>query len=199
MEKNQTATFVLAVLAFIGVAGSVTSVLADARHGDSAEHHHGEPVDTQQMLEQMKRMHGGHDHDHDFAAMTDVSLEEMGRVMGLMLDIGLALPPMDARHGRELFIEKGCIVCHQVNGIGGEIGPSLNASDMPQPMNAFEFAARMWRGAPAMIQMQQDLFGDAISLSGEELADIVAFAHDEAEQKKLAAGQIPAHYRDLMH
>ncbi len=96
------------------------------------------------------------------------------------------------------FLDKGCVVCHSVNEVGGTVGPALNAADMLRPMNAFEFAARMWRGAPSMVQMQQDLLGEAISLRGQDLAGLVAFPHDEAEQRKLKTKQIPTRYRDLI-
>ena len=89
-------------------------------------------------------------------------------------------------------------MCHVVNGVGGEVGPSLDAEDMPQPMNAFEFSARMWRGAPAMVQMQEELLGEVITLSGQDLADLVAFAHDKTEQEQLKADQIPDHLRKLI-
>jgi mono/diheme cytochrome c family protein len=105
---------------------------------------------------------------------------------------------MDSHRGRELFLKKGCVICHSVNNVGGAIGPSLNAADMPEPMNAFEFAARMWRGAPAMAQMQQDLLGEFVSLTGQDLADLVAFAHDETEQRKLKNERIPKPYRELI-
>ncbi len=160
-------------------------------------HLHG-TADQQEMLEQMKKMHSDHEHGHDFEAMDDVSAEDMRRVMALMMDIGLALPPMNSHRGSKLFLDKGCVVCHSVNDVGGTVGPTLDAADMPEPMNAFEFAARMWRGAPSMAQMQEDLLGEAISLSGQDLADLVAFAHDEAEQRKLKTEQIPARYRDLI-
>lgn len=158
---------------------------------------HEEP-DQQEMLERMKQMHKEHQHGHDFEAMEHMSPADMRRMMATMMDIGLALPPMDSHRGRELFLQKGCVVCHAVNGVGGAVGPALNAADMPEPMNAFEFAARMWRGAPAMVQMQQDMLGDVIELSGQDLADLVAFAHDEAEQRELEPDQIPARYRDLV-
>lgn len=153
---------------------------------------------TAATVEHMREMHEGHEHDHDFAAIESMEPEEMQRVMRAMTDIGLVVPPMDAHHGRELFMSKGCIACHQVNGVGGEIGPSLNAADMPSPMNAFEFAARMWRGAEAMIDMQQDLLGGQISLTGQELLDLVAFAHDEAEQRKVSKDDVPARFRELI-
>ena len=128
------------------------------------------------VIEQMREAHADHDHHHDFEAMEAMSPEEMARVMDAMLDVGLAMRPMDPAHGRHLFVDKGCIVCHSAGGVGGEIGPSLNAEDMPKPMNVFEFAARMWHGAEAMAAMQRQLFGEQTRLTGQELADIIAFA-----------------------
>ena len=195
MKGYFTVVCVLAAMLGLALADGARRTPAWADDGHA---HAGAPVDEQQMLEQMKKMHGGHEHAHDFAAMEALSHQEMGRIMGLMMDIGLALPPMDSKRGCTLFVDKGCVVCHVVNGVGGEVGPSLDAADLPPTMNAFEFSARMWRGAPAMVQMQEDLMGGAISLTGEELADLVAFAHDEAEQKELTAAQIPERYRKLI-
>ena len=109
-----------------------------------------------------------------------------------------ALPPMNARRGRKLFAEKGCAVCHSINGVGGHIGPSLDWSNMPEPMDAFGFIARMWRGAPSMALMQEDIFGDIIALTGQDLVDLVAFAHDPEEQKKLTKDQIPQRLRNIL-
>ena len=97
--------------------------------------------------------------------------------------------------GHLLFINKGCIVCHAVNGVGGDVGPALNASDMPSPMNVFEFAARMWKGAPAMVAMQQEELGDVIQLTGQNLADIIAFVHDGEMQKTVAIDQVPKRWK----
>lgn len=95
-------------------------------------------------------------------------------------------------------MEEGCIVCHSINGVGGEVGPSFDAADMPQPMNAFEFAARMWRGAPAMAQMQENLLGEMISLDGQELADIVAFVHDQEVQSRITVADIPHKFKEMI-
>jgi len=162
------------------------------------EEEHDQTTKPGAIVEEMKEMHKGHGHGHDFEAIERVSPDEMSRIMRAMMDIGLVVPPMNAHSGRELFVTKGCIVCHQINGVGGEIGPSLDAEDMPSPMNAYEFAARMWRGAEAMITMQRELFGDQIQLSGQELLDLVAFAHDAVEQKELTEDQIPENMKRLM-
>lgn len=150
-------------------------------------------------IEQMREIHKGHEHGHDFEAMERMSPAEIDRVMSFMTDIGVALPPMSSDRGRAIFLEKGCVACHSVNGVGGDVGPALDAAEMPKPMNAFEFAARMWRGAGAMITMQEDeQFGGQIDLSGQELADLVAFAHDADAQAWLKADQIPKKFRAMI-
>ena len=179
---------VVAVLAFIVLStGAVGNVHADGNHPGGHGH---------SMIENMREMHRGHMHGHDFESMDEMSSEQAARVIELMQDVGLALPPMDSRRGRKVFAEKGCALCHSINGVGADIGPSLNAADMPSPMNAFEFAARMWRGAAAMTAMQQEELGGVINLTGQELADLIAFAHDAEEQKNLDVSQIPKRFRE---
>lgn len=46
--------------------------------------------------------------------------------------------------------------------------------------------------------MQQGLLGRVITLDGQELADLTAFAHDAEEQAKLDASQIPPEFRELI-
>jgi cytochrome c len=118
-------------------------------------------------------------------------------MMGQMMGPGLMMPEMDAARGRKLFASKGCVVCHSVNGVGGP-APSLDAATMPLPMNPFEFAARMWRGAEAMVALQRAELGEPITLTGQELADIIAFVHDAEEQKKFTEADIPHEMEDMM-
>jgi len=117
---------------------------------------------------------------------------------GQLVIPALVIPAMDSRRGRKLFAEKGCAVCHSVNGVGGILGPPLDEANMPEPMDIFGFVARMWRGAASMALMQEEVFGDVIDLSGQDLVDLVAFAHDENEQKKLTPDQIPEKLRNIL-
>ena len=188
------------------VAGMSQMAVAAGSHSDSHDEpqakvqptHEDEHDGKKKLLESMRESHGEHEHGHDFEAMEKLSPAELTRVVALLQDVGLVVPNMDAREGRKLFVETGCVVCHVVNGVGGEVGPSLDAANMPSPMNAFEFAARMWRGAASMSSMQEDLLGEVISLDGQQLANLVAFAHDEKEQKKLSEGQIPEKFKALI-
>lgn len=115
-----------------------------------------------------------------------------------MMSPGIILPRMDPANGRKLFAAKACVLCHAVNGIGGTDAPPLDASTMPPMMNPFDFAAGMWRGAEAMQALQRDELGAPIELTGQELADITAFVHDAAEQKRFTLDDIPAEVRKLM-
>ena len=118
--------------------------------------------------------------------------------MEQMMAPGLMMPEMNAERGRKLFASKGCVVCHSVNGIGGEDAPPLDAEAMTLPMNPFEFAARMWRGAEAMVAMQREELGEPIELTGQEFADIIAFVHDAEEQKKFSEADIPQQIEEIM-
>lgn len=94
----------------------------------------------------------------------------------------MAMPEMNAERGRVLFVEKGCVACHSINGIGGHDATSLDAHQMETVMNPFEFSAKMWRMAPAMIAAQEEALGEQILFTGDELADIIAFVHNDSEQ-----------------
>ncbi len=111
---------------------------------------------------------------------------------------GMLLPFMSPVRGRKLFASKGCVVCHAINGIGGEDAPALDVNTMQPVMDPFGFAAKMWRGAATMITMQEDELGEQIEFSGEELADIIAFVHSLSEQKKFTKADIPANISKLM-
>ncbi len=115
-----------------------------------------------------------------------------------LMATGLVLPRMDSANGRLLFASKGCVVCHSVNYVGGVDAPMLDAEFMDQPMNPFDFAANMWRGAETMVIMQREELGYVIQISGQELADIIAFVHDPQEQLLFSTDDIPEDIQGLM-
>lgn len=104
----------------------------------------------------------------------------------------------DAAKGRSLFVEKGCVICHAVNGVGGKAAPALDAADEFTQSDPLEFAARMWRGAPAMVEFQSVELGYVIDLTGEDIAHLSAFAASRAEQKLLLDNAIPGPMRDSL-
>lgn len=187
MPRRKFSTLVMASAVVFSLAPTASYPSGDHAGG------HDEP------LEAAREIHSSHEHEHDFGVMDEMTDDELERLNGFMSSVGLVIPPMSSHRGREIFLDKGCVVCHSVNGVGGEVGPDLDAANMPSPMNAFEFAARMWRGAPAMVLMQEEQLGEFINLTGEELADLVAFVHDAHEQEELSIDQVPEKFLHLLN
>lgn len=117
---------------------------------------------------------------------------------GMMGQGMLRMPQMDPARGRKLFASKGCVACHSINGVGGKDAPPLDATTMDRMMNPFEFAAKMWRGAEAMIVLQRDELGEQIEFTGDDLADIIAFTHHPEEQKRFSEADVPPRILELI-
>ncbi len=81
--------------------------------------------------------------------------------------------PGDAENGRDIFSEKKCVMCHQVGGIGGVVGPDLDyigGRGVP-----IEMATAMWNHGPAMSEAARARGIDRPSFTGAELNDLVAY------------------------
>jgi len=111
---------------------------------------------------------------------------------GFQISSTLIFPPFNPATGRKVFAEKGCVVCHRVNGIGGTDGPNLSYGKYDTPVNAMDIASDLWANASVMIPMQQDELGSQIKLTPEDLSAIVAFIASPSEQKKFSKKDIPA-------
>ena len=108
----------------------------------------------------------------------------------------LVIRPLDPANGRRLYGRKGCVVCHAVNGIGGTVAKPFSAFREPVQMDPFDFAARMWSNAEAMIIEQLD-FGGQIDLTGDEIADLFAFLNSASEQRRFSEQDVPVPVRRL--
>ena len=45
--------------------------------------------------------------------------------------VRLAMPLMNPARGKALFVAKGCVACHAINGVGGHDAPPMDAHKMP--------------------------------------------------------------------
>jgi cytochrome c len=134
-----------------------------------------------------------------FAAVgASLSAPAGAQTSGIAVAPGLVLPSMSAERGKQLFASKGCVVCHSINGVGGTDAAALDATTMDPVMNPFDFFARMWRGAEPMIAMQNEEIGHQIEFTGQDLADIVAFAHNLTLQKTFSEDDIPEDIKEHM-
>lgn len=107
-------------------------------------------------------------------------------------------PLPDPARGRVLFVRRACVLCHSVNGIGGGMGPALDADPGRSEIDVASFAARMWRGAGPMVWLQTLELGYQIDLTGEDIAHIAAFAADADEQALFAENQVPGRILDSL-
>ncbi|MEE9318676.1 MAG: c-type cytochrome [Rhodospirillales bacterium] len=114
--------------------------------------------------------------------------------------VRLVMPLMNPQRGKKLFVAKGCVACHAINGVGGHDAPAMDAHEMEKNlMNPFDFAAKMWNHAPAMIAAQEGAFGEQIYFTGEELADMIAFIHDDGAQHSFSEKDMTPRARKMMH
>lgn len=90
-------------------------------------------------------------------------------------DERLYILPGVADRGRQLFLDKGCLECHSVRGIGGKIGPDL--ADRAVSASILDFAAAMWNKAPAMAAAMKARAIPLPQLQPGEAADILAFLY----------------------
>ncbi|MDA1101943.1 MAG: cytochrome c [Proteobacteria bacterium] len=108
----------------------------------------------------------------------------------------IVVPDVDAARGRRLFVTKGCVSCHSVKGVGGKAAPALDGPEDGAAVNLLDFAARMWRGAPAMQELQSLELGYRIELSGGEIGDLAAFVSSRSAQRGFSIDEVPDLLRD---
>jgi mono/diheme cytochrome c family protein len=112
-------------------------------------------------------------------------------------DPKLVVPMIDVGKGKRLFVERGCILCHSVNKVGGIAGPPLDAPKGGGPVDLLDFMARMWRGAFAMIELQGMELGYQLDFSGEDLGHIAAFLADRNAQERFSERDVPDLIQDM--
>ena len=111
----------------------------------------------------------------------------------------LAFPIMNVVRGKKLFVAKGCVACHAVNGVGGHDAPAMDDHTSLGVISPFDFVAKMWNHAPGMLAAQEEAFGEPITFSGEQIADIIAFIHDDDAQHSFTEKDLTAKVRKMMH
>ena len=104
---------------------------------------------------------------------------------------GAGWPAGDPQAGKALFVDKGCVLCHSVNGVGGRAALPLDAPPDGRKVDPMVFAAAMWQGAYAMLSLQLTELGYQIGMTGAELRDLAAFASDLKTQADVSFDDIP--------
>jgi cytochrome c2 len=106
-------------------------------------------------------------------ARPHLEVQEAADLIGFLYTLNYFDAPGDTAAGRRLFTEKRCVVCHQVDGVGGVVGPNL---DFLRPFRSPIFvAAAMWNHGPQMMDAMAARNIPRPSFTGAELRNLIAF------------------------
>jgi mono/diheme cytochrome c family protein len=98
---------------------------------------------------------------------------EAGNLFAFLYTLDYFDPPGDPREGRTLFFDKQCVLCHQIGGVGGVVGPTLDflgGYRSPIPV-----AAAMWNHGPAMAEEMRARGVTRPTFTGRQLRDLIAY------------------------
>ena len=98
---------------------------------------------------------------------------EAGDLVAFLFTLDYFDPPGNAEAGRRLFTERRCVVCHQVGGTGGVVGPSLDF--LKQYGTPIFLATSMWNHGPQMSEAMKARGIPRPTLKDAELRDLIAF------------------------
>jgi mono/diheme cytochrome c family protein len=99
--------------------------------------------------------------------------QEAGDLIGFLYTLNYFDKPGDATAGKRLFADKRCIVCHQVGGTGGVVGPNLD--HLTQFRSPIYVATAMWNHGPQMAEKMREKGVPRPAFTGTELRDLIAF------------------------
>jgi mono/diheme cytochrome c family protein len=107
-----------------------------------------------------------------------LSAYEAANLIAFLYTVHYFEPPGNAAVGRQLFNTKQCIVCHQIRGVGGVVGPSLDA--LAQSGSPISVAAAMWDHGPGMVEAMRRKGVRRPTFTAAELRDLIAYVQSTA-------------------
>jgi len=102
-----------------------------------------------------------------------LTAQEAGDLVGFLYTLNYFDLPGNTAAGRQLFSEKKCIVCHQVGGTGGVVGPNLDS--LRQFASPIYVTSAMWNHGPAMAEAMKAKGVERPTFTAQELRDLIAF------------------------
>jgi mono/diheme cytochrome c family protein len=102
-----------------------------------------------------------------------LNARETGDLIAFLFTLNYFDPPGNPETGRRLFTEKKCVVCHQVRGVGGVVGPNLDF--VQQYSSPILVAAALWNHGPAMAQAMRARRIERPTFRESELVDLLAY------------------------
>jgi len=106
-------------------------------------------------------------------ARPQLDARETGDLAAFLFTLDYFDPRGNADRGRQLFREKRCVVCHQVGGTGGVVGPSLDG--LKQYGSPIYLAAAMWNHGPQMVDAMRAKGIPRPVFKDSDLRDLTAY------------------------
>lgn len=106
-------------------------------------------------------------------ARPQLDSRETGDLVAFLFTLDYFDPPGNAEAGQRLFNEKRCVVCHQVGGTGGVVGPSLDA--LKQYGSPIYLATAMWNHGPQMVEAMKARGIARPTFKDADLRDLIAY------------------------
>jgi mono/diheme cytochrome c family protein len=106
-------------------------------------------------------------------ARPQLDARETGDLVAFLFTLDYFDPPGNAEAGQRLFNEKRCVVCHQVGGTGGVVGPSLDA--LKQYGSPIYLATAMWNHGPQMAEVMKARGIARPTFKDADLRDLIAY------------------------
>ena len=100
---------------------------------------------------------------------------ETGDLIAFLYTLNYFDPPGNVQAGHRLFTEKKCVVCHQVGGTGGVVGPNLDG--LARFGSPILVAAAMWNHGPAMAEAMRVRKIERPTFKDSELLHQIGRAH----------------------
>lgn len=102
-----------------------------------------------------------------------LSPRETGDLFAFLYTLDYFGEPPDVNQGERRFAALGCVGCHQVNGVGGVVGPSLDHLRLYRsPMLV---ASAMWNHGPVMDAVRDQSGASRPTLTGDDLRDVAGY------------------------
>jgi cytochrome c551/c552 len=102
-----------------------------------------------------------------------LSPSETGNLIAFLYTINYFEQAGDPKEGRQVFMQKRCVTCHQVGGIGGVIGPSFDS--LGQYSSPIFFATAMWNHGPSMAEAMRVRGIERPRFNEPEFRNLIAF------------------------
>jgi len=105
--------------------------------------------------------------------MSTFTEEDMAALIAYIYYLNYFDQPGDAREGARVLEQKKCLMCHQVAGKGGAIGPPLDR--VKQHASALHLAQTMWNHGIGMTRTFERMGIARPQFEGSELVDLFAY------------------------